>query len=257
MPVLLISLILLIRITTAKKIRLLHLQAWTFSVSHCWDWLCGSCIHPAAYSGLQVQQETWCVFPNVLSRYFCRQWRKLWKWRGKCRIYFTRSGIYSPFVYWRNRGLFTVSVSVCNWRQQMVTIDFNGTIHIQWYWTSKEKNANSNADARCELTLSHFLLLVFRKKDLYLVIIQKLTFMKSGGFHVKPTRFHADFRWNLADFVQISWNPPDFERPIAKNGKPYVFGICHSSKCFKVTVTIEWTYIKLCLKEDISFKKPF
>ena len=25
--------------------------------------------------------------------------------------------------------------------------------------------------------------LVFRKKDLYLIIMQKLTFMKSGGFH--------------------------------------------------------------------------
>ena len=52
--------------------------------------------------------------------------------------------------------------------------------------------------------------LVFRKKDLYLVITQKLTFMKSGGFHadfmksdrfdikstgfqVKSTRFCADF----------------------------------------------------------------
>ena len=29
--------------------------------------------------------------------------------------------------------------------------------------------------------------LVFRKKDLYLIITQKLTFMKSGGFHLKST----------------------------------------------------------------------
>ena len=31
--------------------------------------------------------------------------------------------------------------------------------------------------------------LVFRKKDLYLVITQKLIFMKSGGFHVKSGGF--------------------------------------------------------------------
>ena len=41
-------------------------------------------------------------------------------------------------------------------------------------------------------------LLVFQKKDLYLVITQKPTFMKSGGFRA------------------------DFKRPIARNGKPYV-----------------------------------
>ena len=45
--------------------------------------------------------------------------------------------------------------------------------------------------------------LVFRKKDLYLVITQRLTlmksggfradFMKSGGFQVKSGIFHADF----------------------------------------------------------------
>ena len=35
--------------------------------------------------------------------------------------------------------------------------------------------------------------LVFRKKDLYLIITQKLTFMKSGGFQVKSGGFHADF----------------------------------------------------------------
>ena len=33
-----------------------------------------------------------------------------------------------------------------------------------------------------------FSCLVFRKKDLYLVITQKLTFMKSGRFHVKSTQ---------------------------------------------------------------------
>ena len=34
-----------------------------------------------------------------------------------------------------------------------------------------------------------FLWLVFRKKELYLVITQKLSFMKSSWFHV-------DFTWN-------------------------------------------------------------
>ena len=40
---------------------------------------------------------------------------------------------------------------------------------------------------------------------------------KSGGFHHEIRRIsHHEIR-------QISpWNPPDFERPIARNGKPYV-----------------------------------
>ena len=43
--------------------------------------------------------------------------------------------------------------------------------------------------------------LVFRKKDLYLVITQKLIFMKLGGFHVKSSGFHEiqqishEIRW--------------------------------------------------------------
>ena len=95
----------------------------------------------------------------------------------------------------------------------------------------------------------------FEKKDLYLVITQKLIFLKSAGFHVKFGRFHMKFgrfhvkstckpyksnnsrktlqfygvqwkgyvswfTWNLPDFM---WNPPNFERPIARNGKAYVF----------------------------------
>ena len=32
----------------------------------------------------------------------------------------------------------------------MGTIDFNGAIHIAWHETSKEKDANINADAHCE-----------------------------------------------------------------------------------------------------------
>ena len=39
-------------------------------------------------------------------------------------------------------------------------------------------------------TISRVSCLVFRKKDLYLIIRQKLTFMKSGGFHLKSGRFH-------------------------------------------------------------------
>ena len=33
----------------------------------------------------------------------------------------------------------------------------------------------------------------------------------SCGFHLKSTRFHVDFTWNLPDFVwSFTWNPPDF-----------------------------------------------
>ena len=39
--------------------------------------------------------------------------------------------------------------------------------------------------------------LVFQKKDLYLIITQKLTFMKSGGFQVKSTGFHLKSTQNL------------------------------------------------------------
>ena len=52
--------------------------------------------------------------------------------------------------------------------------------------------------------------LVFRKKDLYLVITQKLIILKSGRFHVDFTKsigFHVDFMKSSGfhvDFMQIS-----------------------------------------------------
>ena len=107
------------------------------------------------------------------------------------------------------------------------------------------------------------LFLVFRKKDLYLVITRKLIFlifMKSGRFHVKFGGFHEiwqitreiwwiscesrdiafplhsiklkSFCWviwfirflgGFHEICQISWNPADFERPIARNSNAYVF----------------------------------
>ena len=66
-------------------------------------------------------------------------------------------------------------------------------------------------------------------------------FMKSGRFHMKSTRFRVDFMWNPPTKVinprktsvlwsavgrlchVFTWNPPDFERPIARNDNPYVF----------------------------------
>ena len=63
----------------------------------------------------------------------------------------------------------------------------------------------------------------------------------SCGFHLKSARFCADFTWNLVDFMQISpgihrisWNPADFERPIARNGKPYVFLVLSQTSVFMV-----------------------
>ena len=55
--------------------------------------------------------------------------------------------------------------------------------------------------------------------------------MKSGRFQVKSVRFHTDF---MGEIRQISygfhpWNPPDFERPIARNGKPYVLYVAYVS----------------------------
>ena len=99
---------------------------------------------------------------------------------------------------------------------------------------------------------------VFRKKDLYLITTQKLTFMKSGGFHtdfmksgrfqVKSSRFNMDFMKSVrfqvksGGFHRISWNLPDFtheirqdfERPIARNGKPYVY-VLFWDKCISLT----------------------
>ena len=116
------------------------------------------------------------------------------------------------------------------------------------------------------------LCLVFRKKDLYLVITQKLIFMKSGGFceirqisceikrHSLPPALHKteefllsyliykvfrwiswnppDFTWNPPDFT---WNPPDFERPIARNGNAYVFVRGHH-RLGEETANSDWTY---------------
>ena len=58
-----------------------------------------------------------------------------------------------------------------------------------------------------------------------------LDFMKSGGFRtdfMKSGRFHMDFTGEICQISHLKstgfqvWNPPDFERPIVRNGKPYV-----------------------------------
>ena len=61
-------------------------------------------------------------------------------------------------------------------------------------------------------------------------------FMKSSAFHMKSIalfmkicRMHERIHENLQDFM---WNPPDFERPIARNGNAYVsfclsIAFCH------------------------------
>ena len=62
---------------------------------------------------------------------------------------------------------------------------------------------------------TRYILLVFQKKDLYLIITQKLTFMKSGRFQVKSTQnlIKSDVSTKTLQFggcrfqVQISWNP--------------------------------------------------
>ena len=41
----------------------------------------------------------------------------------------------------------------------------------------------------------------------------------SCGFHLKSAGFRTDF---------TCWNPADFERPIARNGKPYVFNVIYT-----------------------------
>ena len=78
------------------------------------------------------------------------------------------------------------------------------------------------------------LCLVFRKKDLYLVITQKLIFLKSGGFHVKSTQnlIKSDVSTKTLQFagVQGGGYDPGFhvkssgfheiERPLARNCNP-------------------------------------
>ena len=58
-------------------------------------------------------------------------------------------------------------------------------------------------------------------------------FIKSARFHVKSARYHEIhwILWNPADFM---WNPLDFERPIARNGKPYVFSLDYEDKAVKI-----------------------
>ena len=64
-------------------------------------------------------------------------------------------------------------------------------------------------------------LLVFRKKDLYLIITQKLTFMKSGGFQVKSGRFRMDFMKS----ANFRWNLPDFTHEIRRISKDQLPGM--------------------------------
>ena len=63
-----------------------------------------------------------------------------------------------------------------------------------------------------EKSFSFTIWLVFRKKDLYLIITQKLTFMKSGGFQVKSGGFHG-------------WNPLDFRREVRRISKDQLPGM--------------------------------
>ena len=113
----------------------------------------------------------------------------------------------------------------------------------------------TNEGGGCRINLTR-LYLVFRKKDLYLIIMQKLTFHEIWWILWNLVDFIwiswnlVDFRWNPLDFIWISWvkstrfcmdfkgeiwqiswvksgrfhrwNLADFERPIARNGKPYV-----------------------------------
>ena len=66
-------------------------------------------------------------------------------------------------------------------------------------------------------------------------------------------RFWVDFTWNLGEICQISqvksagfhgwnpdfmWNPPDFEGPIARNGKPYVLLISKSPSYNMINICV-------------------
>ena len=66
-------------------------------------------------------------------------------------------------------------------------------------WRGRSLVTSRHATWSCLLSVGNalstaYLFLVFRKKDLYLVITQKLTFMKSGGFQadfMKSAGFHG------------------------------------------------------------------
>ena len=47
-------------------------------------------------------------------------------------------------------------------------------------------------------------------------------------FHMKSAGFH-EICW-ISQNLDFMWNPPDFERPIARNSKPYVFLHCRALK---------------------------
>ena len=98
-----------------------------------------------------------------------------------------------------------------------------------------------------DLFITEGTLLVFRKKDLYLIITQKLTFheirrispvksvwnppdftreicMKSTGFHLKSTRFN-EIHMKSTGFHEIRMKSAGFRKTIARNGKPYVLHV--------------------------------
>ena len=51
--------------------------------------------------------------------------------------------------------------------------------------------------------------------------IRRISHLKSSGFYTwNPLDFMGEIR--QISRVKSGWNPPDFERPIARNGKPYV-----------------------------------
>ena len=79
-----------------------------------------------------------------------------------------------------------------------------------------------------------YIFLVFRKKDLYLIITQKLTFHEIRRISWNPWN-PADFRWNPWNPVDFRWNPVDFTQisPV-KSTQNY------KSKCFSKNSSVWW-----------------
>ena len=83
--------------------------------------------------------------------------------------------------------------------------------------------------------------LVFRKKDLYLIITQKLTFMKSGGFQVKSGGFHTDFIKSGRFQVKSTRFRTDFTHEIRRISKGQLPGMV--SPMFSTLPGTIWTSI--------------
>ena len=98
--------------------------------------------------------------------------------------------------------------------------DFKGEIcQISWVKSARFQKANCQDSHEILGHSPHPAFIKLKSFCCYKVFL--------GRFHMKSGLKSAGFH---------GWNPPDFERPIARNGKPYVYSIVNYSLTYPINI---------------------